>query len=114
MLLVTKRTEPSHRATLTPPECRLRAALYWEPAVLTGISGSLLAMAQLTTSGEVELGVVSVMNLKTPSSFWMSPRQSLSSGLLAIRYSDIIRVFEAPSAEAIWLNLVTRGVLRLP
>ena len=30
----TKRIDPSHRATLTPPECRLRAALYWAPEVL--------------------------------------------------------------------------------
>ena len=54
----TNRIDPSQKATFTPPVCRLRAALYWEPAVVTGISGSLFGIAQLTTSGEVEFGVV--------------------------------------------------------
>src|SRR5438552_1696942 len=65
----TKRTEPSHNETLTPPACRLRAALYSNPAVFTGMSGSPLGIAQLHTSGALLLGVVIVMNLKTPSSF---------------------------------------------
>src|SRR5262249_7018180 len=75
-------------------------------------SGSLLAMAQLTTSGADELGVSNVMNLKTPSSFWMSPRQSLSSWLRAISASDIIRVLDVPSLISV--NLTNCGVLRLP
>src|SRR5262245_44135868 len=54
----TNRTDPSAIITLTPPECRLRAALYWLPAVLTGMSGSLSMIAQLTTSNADELGVV--------------------------------------------------------
>src|SRR5436309_13653303 len=90
MALLTKRTEPSHSDTLTPPLCRLRAALYSDPAVVTGMAGSLLGIAQLTTSGADELGVSSVMNLNTPSSFWMSPRQSLSASLQATSVSDII------------------------
>ena len=58
------------------------------------------------------IGVVMVMNLNTPSSLWMSPRQSLSSWLDAISDSDIISVFDVPSMkDAI---VVVFGVLRLP
>src|SRR5437763_516442 len=82
------------------------------PAVVTGMSGSLLGMAQLTTSAVVELGVARVWKRNTPSSFWMSPRQSLSSWLWGRRYSDIRRVLDRPSL--ILLKLTISGVLRLP
>src|SRR4029077_17247762 len=104
MLLLTKRTEPSHSDAFTPPLCRLRAALYCAPAVVTGMAGSPLGIAQLTTSGADELGVSSVMNLNTPSSFWMSPRQSLSSWLLAMSVSDIKSVWEVPSVTLVILT----------
>ena len=75
----TKRTLPSPSAAFTPPVCRLRAALCCDPALLYGMNGSFVApTAQLTMSGADEFGVLMVMNLNTPSSLWMSPRQSLS------------------------------------
>src|SRR5262249_37419195 len=112
-LLETNMTERSHSRTLTPPPaCRLRAALYWLPAVEIGMAGSPLSIAQLTTSTAVELGGVRQWKRKTPSSLWMSPRQSLSSGLVGIRYSDIMTVLEVPSV--MWRNWVVRGVARLP
>src|SRR5438034_11337002 len=112
MELERKRIEPSHKATLTPPGCRLRAALNCSPAVLTGISGSWFGIAQPTTSGAVLLGVVIVMNLKTAPSFWMSPRQSLSSWLEAFRVSDINSVFDVPSLMS--AILVIRGLESSP
>ena len=68
-VVVDEAPEPSHNAALTPPGCRLRAALNCWPAVVTGMRGSWSGIAQFTTSAADVLGVVSVMNLKTPSSF---------------------------------------------
>src|SRR6516164_1335137 len=110
----TKRTEPSHRQTLTPPECRLRAPAICELPAATGMSGSsdFWNHPFCMMSGAVELGVIRVWNRQCPSSFWMSPRQSLSLWLNAIRVSDIISVLEVPSV--IVCNLQTFGLFRLP
>ena len=53
-----------------------------------------------------------VWNRKKPSSLWMSPRQSLSWALWAIRYSDMSSVFEVPSVML--AIVVLPGVARLP
>ena len=64
------------------------------------------AVGGLQPSGADELGVSSVMNLNTPSSFWMSPRQSLSASLQATSVSDIISVLDVPSVMSVSLVVV--------
>ena len=48
-------------------------------------------------SGTDVFGVTSVWKRKTPSSLWMSPRESLSSSLQAFSVSDIKSVWLVPS-----------------
>ena len=116
MWLLTNRTEASQSTALTPPVWRLRAAVIWRlPAPATaGMRGSPVRSNQpdSITSGAEVLGVNEVWNRNSPSSLWMSPRQSSSRGVHALRHSDSSSVLEVPSVMS--ANLVLRGLLRLP
>src|SRR5262249_20832655 len=110
ILLETNSTDPSARAALTPPAWRLRAAICLPvEARVQGIVGSGGGgLMQVLMSLTELFGVLMVMN---PGPAWsslvISPRLSHKSVLvgslnrtgssLAIRISDMSRVFDVPS-----------------